>query len=314
MPAVAKVKSPEIPPLVKLLCEDRRYKLEAYQFVRAGLGYAQEVLGMGGPPASEDPADDEDTGGNRPRPRHVTGQELCRAFQQLAHEQYGYMARLVSPNGTPALSTAAGAHNYRIRGLELTSAPGVYTLNTISVGTGSETSQDQLPSSIELDRLYVHGDRATGGKRGISLNGRHVVVSNSHFADYKSTWQDTQAIMGWNGTGPYQILNNYLEASGENIMFGGATPKISGLVPSDIVIRNNHFFKPLSWKIGDPSYVGTAWLVKNLIELKNGRRVTIDLGAVPALEEYRRYWPYLRAARVRTTPGQLQLDFDLAVT
>jgi hypothetical protein len=45
-----------------------------------------------------------------------------------------------------------------------------------------------------------------------------------------------------------------------------------------------------------------------------GRRVTIDLGAVPALEAYRRCWPFLRAARVRTTPGQLQLDVDLAVT
>ena len=37
----------EIHPLVKLLCEDRRYKLEAYQFVRAGLAYAQEELGLG---------------------------------------------------------------------------------------------------------------------------------------------------------------------------------------------------------------------------------------------------------------------------
>jgi hypothetical protein len=198
------------------------------------------------------------------------------AGQRVTPAQAAYMPKLVSPNGTPALSTATGAHNYRVRGLELTSAPGVYTFNTIALGTGSETAESQLPTAIELDRLYVHGDPVAGGKRGISLNARQAVISNSYFTHYKSTWQDTQAIMGWNGAGPYQIVNNYLEASGENIMFGGATAKIAGLVPSDIVIRNNHIFKPLSWKKDDPSYAGTEWLVKNLIELKIGRRVTID--------------------------------------
>ena len=30
--------------------------------------------------------------------------------------------------------------------------------------------------------------------------------------------------MGWNGPGPFLIENNYLEAAGENIMFGGNDP------------------------------------------------------------------------------------------
>src|SRR5690606_23447694 len=94
--------------------------------------------------------------------------------------------------------------------------------------------------------------------------------------DFMEVGNDSQAIAGWNGPGPFKIVNNYLEGAGENIMFGGATPRIEGLVPADIVIRGNHFHKPLRWRIGDPSYEGIPWSVKNLFELKNARRVVID--------------------------------------
>ncbi|HSE97251.1 MAG TPA: hypothetical protein VLD57_03205, partial [Blastocatellia bacterium] len=87
---------------------------------------------------------------------------------------------------------------------------------------------------------------------------------------------DTQAIAGWNGPGPFKIVNNYLEGAGENVMFGGADPAIPNLVPSDIEIRRNHLFKPLSWKEDDPGYAGEHWAVKNLFELKNARRVLIE--------------------------------------
>ena len=63
---------------------------------------------------------------------------------------------------------------------------------------------------------------------------------------------------------------------GENVLFGGADPQIPNLVPSDIEIRRNHFYKPLTWKADDPSYAGNAWSVKNLLELKNAQRVLVD--------------------------------------
>jgi hypothetical protein len=51
-------------------------------------------------------------------------------------------------------------------------------------------------------------------------------------------------------------------------MFGGSDPSIPGLVPSDIVIADNQFAKQPSWR-------GQNWVVKNLFELKNARRVTV---------------------------------------
>ncbi|PYQ58656.1 MAG: hypothetical protein DMF58_14535, partial [Acidobacteria bacterium] len=50
---------------------------------------------------------------------------------------------------------------------------------------------------------------------------------------------------------------------------GGSDPAIINLVPSDIVIRNNHLSKPLSWR-------NSHWTIKNLFELKNARRVLIE--------------------------------------
>jgi len=89
---VARSPAAELVSLAKLLADDPRYKIEAYQFVGAGLEYAQEVLGLGRP----GPKKKRRAKGDSPRPvRHVSGQELCWALKRLAHQQYGRMARLV---------------------------------------------------------------------------------------------------------------------------------------------------------------------------------------------------------------------------
>jgi hypothetical protein len=59
-------------------------------------------------------------------------------------------------------------------------------------------------------------------------------------------------------------------------MFGGADPAIRGLVPSDIEIRGNHLFKPLTWLPGNPAFAGVQWTIKNLMEFKNAQRVLVE--------------------------------------
>jgi len=186
------------------------------------------------------------------------------------------MAKLTAPAGLPAIQTEAGAHHYRIIGLEI--APisdmvDVYTL--IALGSTEQTSLDEVPHDIVLDRLFVHGFPDRYLKRGVELNSARTAVIDSHVSDCHVEGQDAQAIGGFNGPGPFKLENNYLEGSGENVMFGGADPKIQDLVPSDIEITRNHFYKPLSWRQADPSFGGHAWSVKNLFELKNARRVLV---------------------------------------
>ena len=111
----------------------------------------------------------------------------------------------------------------------------------ITLGDGSSAQKDveSLPSELVLDRILVRGDAAKGQKRGIALNSGSTTIRNSYISDIKAFGQESQAIAGWNGTGPYTIENNYLEAAGVNILFGGADPAIPDLVPSDIIIRRN---------------------------------------------------------------------------
>lgn len=173
------------------------------------------------------------------------------------------------------VSVEPGASHYRLVGLEIRPVAGEFLHNIVSVGRGNEAEPD-LPHHILIDRCFVHGDPTEGARRGIALNARHAAVMRSYVSDIKEVGQDSQAIAGWNGPGPFAVINNYLEAAGENLMFGGDTAAIDQLVPSDIEIRGNYMSKPLTWRVDDPAYAGTPWAVKNILELKNARRVLID--------------------------------------
>ncbi len=206
---------------------------------------------------------------------------------QAAPIYSGAMPKLESESAS-VITAAPGAHHYRFIGIEIRPRPGAFLFNLVSLGS-TETSLNDVPHHIVFERCYLHGDPVVGSRRGIALNSAASAVLDSYLSDFKEVGADSQAIGGWNGPGPFQIENNYLEGAGENILFGGSDPSIPGLVPSDIEIKGNHFVKPLSWKIGDAVYAGKPWTVKNLLELKNARRVVVD-GNV-----FENNWPHAQA-------------------
>lgn len=179
----------------------------------------------------------------------------------------GALAILRQSGSAPVVKTAAGAHHWRLMLLEVQGG-GSGDLITLGDGSSAQTSLAQVPHHLTIDRLYIHGDAAKGQKRGIALNSASTTVTGSHISEIKLVGQDSQAICGWNGPGPFSITNNYLEAAGENIMFGGSDPAIPNLVPADITIADNYVTKRVSWR-------AESWSAKNLLELKNARRVVI---------------------------------------
>lgn len=179
------------------------------------------------------------------------------------------LPKIQSPNTAPALSTEPGTHHWRFENIEFgANAKGAGDIIVLGA-SASQTQLSQMPHDFIFDRVYIHGDPAVGQKRGIALNCGATQILNSYIADIKSVGQDSQAIAGWNGSGPYLIENNYLEAAGENVLFGGADPSIRDLVPSDITVRRNLLSKPLQWR-------NERWQIKNVFELKNARRVLIE--------------------------------------
>jgi hypothetical protein len=189
------------------------------------------------------------------------------------------MPKLVSPNADPVIKTAPAAHHFRFIGVEFTVAPGFaqnYGLVLLGDGGGSQNSLDKVPHDFVIDRCYIHGNQTDNLRRGVGLNSARTAVIDSHISDCREVGADSQAICGWNGPGPFKIVNNYLEGAGENVMFGGADPSIKELVVSDIEFRDNYCSKPLAWKAGHSTFAGKRWSVKNIFELKNARRVLID--------------------------------------
>jgi len=195
---------------------------------------------------------------------------------QVTPAQADLMPKLISPNSAPTLNAAPGAQGYRLVGLDVSVAPSVSTIFNIVALGGDQASLADTPSNFVIDRSYIHGQPQTNAFRGVLLNSARSAVIDSYISEIHAVGFDSQAILGYNGPGPFKIVNNHLEAAGENVMFGGADSRSAALSPADIEIRKNVLFKPLSWNPADPSFAGIQWTVKNLLELKNAQRVLVD--------------------------------------
>ena len=75
--------------MYNLLQSDRRYRFEAYNFVREALNTAQQQKRS---PESNAPRGKPEEGLEEPASNHITGQQLCEACRIYALEQYGLMA------------------------------------------------------------------------------------------------------------------------------------------------------------------------------------------------------------------------------
>jgi hypothetical protein len=133
---------------------------------------------------------------------------------------------------------------------------------------------------IVFDRCWIHGDPLAETTHLVQIGPGtdHIAVIDSYMNDAHCTAVtgsciDAQDISASNGGVTIKVVNNFLEASGESILFGGAS---ATALTTDIEIRLNHLFKPMIWNPNDPGFIGVKFVVKNNLELKEGQRVFIE--------------------------------------
>ena len=204
------------------------------------------------------------------------------------------LARLRGQGGiwktTPVIDAAQGAHGYRLQFLDIdgVAQEGWETIVELGNNSPQQSTFESVPYAITLDRVFVHGHPTKAQKRGVSLNGRDLALLNSFVIGCGSWEVDAQAVAGFNGPGPFRIINNYLEATGENVMFGGADPRIYGLIPSNIEIRRNHFFKPAAWRdpiLAPPSGTPSASVTAGAGSLSAGTHYFTVVAVLEAASE-----------------------------
>lgn len=194
--------------------------------------------------------------------------------QALAKVIYNQVA------GSGPFKLAAGANHYRLLGLEIARAAGTGFIGPL-ISTSSGTADH-----IVVDRVWLHGSPQDDTSTAFNLNGTtYVAVIDSYINDFHcesvtGSCTDAHAVSGGTSTtvdGIYQIDRNFLEAAAESVLFGGG---YATTTPTDIEVRQNHFFKPLTWMPGQPGFVGgpsgNPFMVKNHLELKNAQRVLIE--------------------------------------
>jgi hypothetical protein len=177
--------------------------------------------------------------------------------RRITEDDGSLMATIASGSGAMALDMHNSAH-WVIDGIRFEP----------NVGGFGEVIAIDGASHIELRRLLLVVPEGQEQKRFVLGNGRHITLTQSHCAGVWRSGQDSQCFVAWDGAGPYTITDNFLEAAGENVMFGGEDSSAPDAVPADILVENNFFSKRLEWK-GQPRGV------KNLFELKAGRRVIV---------------------------------------
>ena len=149
----------------------------------------------------------------------------------------------------------------------------VPVINLVELGgerprsTGCRTTSPSSAATCTATRRRARGGASRSTRRD-------VAIVDSHFSDFKEVGADSQAIAGWNGPGPF-THRQQLPGGGGRERDVRRRRSVHRRTSSRRTSRSAGTTSPSRspGRAGEPGYEGKAWTVKNLLELKNARRV-----------------------------------------
>lgn len=131
----------------------------------------------------------------------------------------------------------------------------------------SQKTLDSVPRRIVFTRVSVPKFL---GKRAFEVNAVADLLDCVSANVWTISRQDSQGICVLNTPGPVTVRGGSHSAGSECFMVGGSPLAIPNLVPSDIAVEDTKLWRPLEWMTDDVNQA-----VKNIFEVKNGRRVAL---------------------------------------
>jgi hypothetical protein len=166
--------------------------------------------------------------------------------------------------GPLQMSDARAPNNWKFDGLEVIQAPSHLVYGGMFIfGLGNEASILGMVNHVEVSRTWIHEDATQesdfiGYQRGIMDNAAYGNYHDNYIAG--ATNGEAQGIAGWGSPGPTLITNNFIEATGENTLYGGQQNS-SGISNANKLFLGNYYYKPPAWRTnrfsGVPS--GACW-------------------------------------------------------
>lgn len=180
--------------------------------------------------------------------------------------QSGQFAVIEKNSGTDneypvAFATTAGC--YWFEGIEVRYGSMTQTSDMahalVAEGDGTDTTPATMVHDIVFSHSYVHGTTTSSIRRAFSWQGKYLALVDSECSEIHEFGADNQCIAGWNGTGPFKIVNNKLSAATEITLFGGSGVSVDPALyetNGDIEIRRNWYWVDPNWTyavVGGPS-------------------------------------------------------------
>jgi hypothetical protein len=135
---------------------------------------------------------------------------------------------------------------------------GIYLETGTAQSTGNDATHIKLAAGASaVDDYYV---------------GKGIFIFSGTGATVSSTSNPGVTIIDYNGTTKIATVSPAWATTPD----GTSVYRIGEHVPTDVVVRRNYMWKDPNWRSGAAGYYGVNWNVKNIFEVKQGRRWSVQ--------------------------------------